>query len=282
MNVSDVMSIPPEALGRGTSITVEHVDTEIDLYHDMANLMFRAIVEGVENGRPPVFIVPVGPVGQYRRLARLCNQHHVSCRESVFIMMDEYLDNETGEMIDYESPLSFRRFLDEEFYERLNPENQVAPENRLAPDPKDPGALTRRIEGLGGVDICLGGIGIVGHVAFNEPPAPEEDMSAEAFGALATRVVQLDLRTRVINSVTAAKGNIEAIPKKAVTVGMKEILGARKVRIYMNREWQPAIARRWIHGPVTPQVPASLLQRHDDVRCVMTPEAARLPQTRLR
>ena len=282
MTEREALQVPPEELGKGTAIAVEIVDNEMDLYWDMAQVMFDAIVAGQAAGKPPVFIVPVGPVGQYRRLARLCNRHGVSCRDVTFIMMDEYLDDETGDLIAYDNPLSFRRFLDEEFYNRLAPEYRVAPENRLMPDPRDPGALTRRIEELGGVDICLGGIGIVGHIAFNEPPPPDSGMSVEEFAALPTRIVDLDLRTRVINSVTAARGNIDAIPKRAVTVGMKEILAARRIRIYMNREWQPAIARRWIHGPVTPQVPASLLQRHPDVRCVLTPEAARLPEARLR
>lgn len=282
MGDHDILAIAGEELGDGTGIEVEIVDTEIDLYHDMARLMFNAIVAGRENGRPPVFIVPVGPVGQFRRLARMCNAEGVSCRDVVFVNMDEYLAEDGASYIDYQNPLSFRRFMDEEFYDRLDPKYRVADQNKIFPDPREPDRVLQKIEAAGGVDICFGGIGINGHVAFNEPPDPGGGITVEAFASYPTRVVDLDFRTRVINSVTAAGGNIEAIPKRAVTVGMKEILGARQVRIYMNREWQPAIARRWIHGPVTAQVPASLLQRHPDVKCVITPTVARVPAAKLR
>lgn len=278
---NDVLNIPPERLGEGTPVKVEIVETETDLYHDIARVIFNTIVAAQKAGKQPVLILPVGPVGQYRRLARLCNMEGVSCRDVVCINMDEYLDP-SGRLIDYNNPLSFRRFMDEQFYSRLDPDKRVADENKIFPDPDHPERIGEIIAAKGGVDLCVGGIGINGHVAFNEPPDPAEGMTPEAFAELPTRVVELDFRTRVINSVTAAKGNIDAIPKRAVTVGMKEILGARSIRIYMNREWQPAIARRWIHGPVTAQVPASLLQWHPDTRCVMTPVVAQLPVPELR
>lgn len=277
---TDVLSIPPERLGEGTSIGVDIVETDVDLYNDIALEMLQEIVQNNEVGRPTVFILPVGPVGQYRRLARLCNRRDVSCANVVCINMDEYLDETGKEYLPYDHPLSFRAFMDREFYDRLDERNKVRPENRVFPDPKHPELVQQVIDRCGGVDTCFGGIGIVGHIAFNEPPA--EPMSVEEFAALPTRVLPLTLHTRIINSVTAAKGNYEAIPRYAVTVGMKEILASRKIRTYMNREWQPAIARRWIHGPVTPAVPASLLQRHPDVRVVLTTQAAALPQIGLR
>lgn len=282
MTDSEALQIHGEELGKGTNIAVEIVESEIDLYFDMARVMFNAIVEGRKKGKPPVFILPVGPVGQYRRLARMCNLEGVSCRDVVCINMDEYLDETGRKFISYMNPLSFRRFMDEQFYDLLDADKRVADENKIFPDPNCPEAIGERIAKEGGVDICIGGIGITGHIAFNEPPAPELDMSVEEFAALPTRVVDLDIRTRVINSVTAGKGNIDAIPPKAITVGMREIMASRQVCIYMNREWQPAVCRRWIHGQITPQVPASLLQNHPNVRCVITPAVARLPIAELR
>ncbi|MEZ5838634.1 MAG: glucosamine-6-phosphate isomerase, partial [Geminicoccaceae bacterium] len=86
----------------------------------------------------------------------------------------------------------------------------------------------------------------------------------------------------VINSVTAVRGNIQRIPRHAVTVGMKEIIEARRVRLYLNRPWQSAIARRLLHGPKTAAVPASLLQEHNDCRVLVTDEVAQLPEATLR
>jgi len=119
-------------------------------------------------------------------------------------------------------------------------------------------------------------------VAFNDPPEPGEKTSLEEFRNLPTRVVRLSRETRLINSVTACRGNIDRIPALAVTVGMKEILECRKVRIYLNRLWQSAIVRKILHGPVTPAVPGSLLQNHPDVRFVLTDSVADLPEPELK
>ena len=279
MTSNDPLSIAPEDLGRDTKIGVSILPTDVDLYHDIATTLHELVEANNARGAPTCLIIPVGPVGQYERLARLCNHRRTSLRDVVLIGMDEYLQDERT-MIPYDDPLSFRRHLDERFYERLDPDLAPPPENRVVPDPARPDAVAAAIERAGGVDMCVGGIGITGHVAFNDPPGP--DVPLETFRNLGTRVVELALETRVINSVTAANGNIDAIPRWAVTVGMKEILSARSVRIYMNRSWQPAIARRWVHGPVTTRVPASLLQEHPDVHLTLTEEAARRPAGRLR
>lgn len=70
MTDAEILQIPGDALGQGTSICVEIVESETDLYHDIARVMFDAIVQGQREGKPPVFILPVGPVGQYRYVYR--------------------------------------------------------------------------------------------------------------------------------------------------------------------------------------------------------------------
>ncbi len=275
----DILAIPPDRLGDGTPVAVSVVATDVDVVHAMRDEIVERVQACRDEGRPACFIVPVGPVGQYERLARLCNRRRLSLRDVTFVAMDEYLRDPHG-WIDASSPLSFRRHLQEHFYDLLDGALAPRPENRIVPDPADPGAVARAIERAGGVDTCLAGVGITGHLAFNDPPPP--GTSEEAFAALGTRVVELAPATRVINAVTAAGGDLDAIPRHAVTVGMREILGARRVRVYMNRPWQNAIVRRWLHGPVTAMVPASLLRRHGDVHLTITEEAARPPAGRLR
>lgn len=119
-------------------------------------------------------------------------------------------------------------------------------------------------------------------MAFNDPPEPGEHVSLDEFRRSPTRVVRLSRETLVINAVTAAHGNLDRIPRLAVTVGMKEILASRKVRLYMNREWQAAIVRKMLHGPVTPAVPASLLQEHPDAHVTIAEHVAELPEPSLR
>ncbi|MHB0875431.1 MAG: 6-phosphogluconolactonase [Anaerolineae bacterium] len=276
----DPTAIPPDRLGIGSAIVLEVVDSDIDLYHHIARTMVDALRENNAAGRPTVFIVPVGPVGQYRRFAAICNHYGISCRDLHLFNMDEYLTDE-GEYIPEEHPLSFRAFMKRELHERLAPQLRLPLSQIVFPDPHAPQALARQMADLGGVQIAFGGVGITGHIAFNEPPEPGQSISNEEFAALPTRVLPLARESRAINAHTAASGDIEAIPALAVTVGMREILAARSLRFYLNRPWQRAIARRVLHGPVTSRLPASFMQTHGDARLVITTEVAQAPTVRL-
>jgi glucosamine-6-phosphate deaminase len=272
-------SVSESDLGKGSRIALDIVEGEIDLYWAMALDMVERIRSCEAEDGPCVFIVPVGPVGQYRRFAELCNRWRLDLRAVHFVNMDEYLD-EDGRFIPYDHPLSFRSFMDRECYSRLDPKLAMPPENRIFPEPGREGEIAERIAALGGIDTTYGGIGINGHVAFNEPP--ESDMGVEEFSSLPTRVLDLSRETRTINSVTAAGGYIDYIPRRCITVGMREILSARRVRLYLNREWQKGVVRLVLHGPVTPRVPASLLALHPDAKLTITAEVAKPPAGRLR
>ena len=279
----NALGIPKDALGKGSPIPLEVLPDDASVVARFAADLLTEYRAAKEAGRDKVvFIVPVGPVGQFDLLARRCNAEGFSLADLVVINMDEYLTADGKDFIPTSDPLSFRRHMDDHFFDVLDPALAPPPERRLFPHPADIEAVPRAIEYFGGTDVCFGGIGITGHVAFNDPPEPGETVSVEEFAALPTRVLRLSRETRLINSVTTSRGNVARIPELAVTVGMKEILESRKVRIYMNREWQAAQVRRILHGPVTAEVPASLLQRHDDVRFVIAEYVAELPEPRLR
>jgi glucosamine-6-phosphate deaminase len=279
----DALRVPKEALGRGAPIALAIVPDNDTLIRRFADMMVDEFRDAKARGRDKVlFIVPVGPVGQFELVAERCNAERIDLRDLVVINMDEYLAADGAAFIPIDDPLSFRRHMRDRFYARLDPALAPPVAQRVFPDPADPGAVPRLIARWGGVDACFGGIGITGHVAFNDPPQPGETMSLEDFAALPTRVVKLSRETILINAVTTSRGNIDRIPPLAVTVGMKEILESRKVRIFMNRDWQSAIVRKILHGPVTPAVPASLLQRHPDVSFTIVEHVAALPEPQLR
>lgn len=279
----DPLSIAKEDLLRDARIPAEIVADDAAVVARFADDILAEYRAAKARGRDKVvFILPVGPVGQFDVVAERCNAAGESLADLVVINMDEYLTADGAGFIPTDDPLSFRRHMDDHFYGRLDPALAPPPGQRLFPDPGDIGAVPRAIDAHGGVDVCFGGIGVTGHVAFNDPPEPGETTTEEAFAALPTRVVTLSRETRLINSITTSRGNIDRIPALAVTVGMREILGARKVRIYMNRFWQSAIVRKILHGPVTAAVPASLLQRHPDARFVIADLVAELPEPQLR
>ncbi|NUQ63789.1 MAG: glucosamine-6-phosphate isomerase [Pirellulales bacterium] len=276
----DYLSVSPERLGEGTPVKVRILGDMASIAQDMAETMLQAFHEAKEQRRGATLIIPVGPVDQFPVLAEIINRRRFDCRDAMLINMDEYLAPE-DRWVDIDHPLSFRGYMNRKFYDLIDPDLAPRPENRVFPDPREPGGIQRLIDERGGVDACFGGIGINGHMAFNEPPEPGEAVSVDEFAGLPSRVLNLSRETRTINSVTVG-GEMSVIPSRAVTVGMKEILGSRRCRFYCNRPWQSSVVRRVLHGPVTSACPASLLRRHPDATLTMADYVAALPDIRLR
>ncbi len=271
--MTDPLRVPPEQLAQGTRIRLTVVPDAKAMTAAFADALLAEYLAAKQAGRDTVvFIVPVGPVGQYDILAELCAARGQSLPDLLMIGMDEYL-TPGGDWIAEDDPLSFRGHMARHMTAKMA--SSTAP-RIVFPDPRKldevPDLVARH-----GVDVCFGGVGICGHIAFNEPPEPGEVVPAEEFAQRATRVQALNRETRTINSVTATRGAIDLIPTHAVTVGMKEILSAQKLRLFMNRPWQTAIIRKLLHGPVTAAVPASLAQAHPDCAIVATEEVTRMP-----
>jgi len=269
-----------EELGIGSSIKLKIVEGDKDMCFDMALEILDEIKANNEAGRKTVFIWPVGPVGQYPILVMLINRYKVSMKNVHVFQMDEYLDDDL-KPIPLTNPLSFTAHVLR--YNSMIDAALRIPENQIhVPTPGREAFIWDRIQELGGVDTALGGIGINGHIAFNEPPEPDEAVSDEEFKTWPTRILKITRETRTINSNTATKGAIDLIPEMIITIGMKEILSARRIRFYMNREWQCGIARKVLHGPVTRFVPASYFQQHQDARLTITETVAQPPMGALR
>ena len=247
-------------LGRNAKIPIVKLGDSGEVFYELALEMTSAVRTNNAAGRPTVLICPVGPVGQYPIFVRLVNREGLSLKNCWFINMDEYLEDDGG-CVDESNPLSFRGFMARNVYGQIAPGLLMPPEQRIFPDPIQPSRVDRLIEELGGVDVAFGGIGINGHLAFNEA---REDLTAEEFAALGTRVVALNPETRTANAIGDRGGAIDAMPAQAVTIGMKQILSARKVRLGVFREWHRAVVRQTAYGPVTAHFPASLLQNHPD------------------
>lgn len=186
--------------------------------------------------------------------------------------MDEYLeDDKTWVSIDH--PLSFRGFMQRTVYDKIDPAFVMPPEQRVFPDPLDPEAIGKKIEELGGVDICFGGIGINGHVAFNEADPTKTNAQ---FLELPTRVLEISRETRAANAIGDLNGALEDMPHYCVTIGMKQIFAARKIRLGCFRNWHRAVVRRAMYGEKTSAFPVSLLQNHPDILLRFTDYVAAL------
>jgi glucosamine-6-phosphate deaminase len=278
--IPNYLTVPADELGRGQPVRVRILGDMASVADDMARAMADVVRDAHAQNRSATLIVPVGPIDQFPLFARLVNAERLSLRDVVFINMDEYLTDD-DQWVSVDHPLSFRGFMERQFYGLLDADLAPPPENRVFPDPREPAAVGRLIDRRGGVDACFGGIGVNGHIAFNEPPEPGEEISLDQFAAQPTRVLSLARETRTINAATVG-GDIAVVPRRCITVGMKEILAARKLRFYCNRPWQAGVVRRALHGPITPACPASLMRQHPDAEVSVAEYVAVRPSVGLR
>ena len=272
-----LFSIPAEKLGAGTKVKVRILPETKDLSYDMAIQILLEVVENNKKGKHTTLIMPVGPIGQYEIMVRLINEHKISFKNVHFFQMDEYLTRDM-KYIPEDSPMSFTGIVKKQFLNLLDADVSLPASQYYVPQPGNEGAIAKRIEELGGIDSCYGGMGITGHIAFNEPASPDDPITDAQFRELPTRILRLTPETLTINSSTTAGGTIDLVPEWAVTIGMKEILASRKIRLYLNRNWQSGIVRKILHGPISRFAPCSFLQEHPDTVITLTKESATPPR----
>ncbi len=265
--------ITAQDLGKDSKIPLCVLGESGEVFYELALEMIREIEKNNGLGKQTVMICPVGPVGQYPIFTRLVNERRLDLKHCWFINMDEHLTDD-GQYIEESSPRSFRGFMKREVYDRIDAELLMPQEQRIFPDPSNPEAVQKIIKTLGGVDLVIGGIGINGHVAFNEP---DLSLTPAEFAGLHTRVLSISAETRTSSAIGDLGGNIEDWPKKCITIGMAEILGARKIRLGVFRDWHRAVVRRAAYGEVSAGFPVTLLQNHPDAVIYVNSNAAKLP-----
>jgi 6-phosphogluconolactonase/glucosamine-6-phosphate isomerase/deaminase len=233
----------------------------------MTDLFFR-IKDAMEANRRLVMILPQ-PWPLYKNLAQMINRAKINCKNLYTFNMDEYA-NEDGVIAPETWPYGFTHALKKYFYHELDsalrpPEHQmIGLTNETFKD------YGKRIEDLGGADICYQGPGWTGHLAFVEPDAPEVPKTLDEFIKMGPSIVTLSPFTLAQNSLHGsfgASGDIASVPPKAATIGPAQSLGAKeRIGLYSigvhgtSTSWQRMIARLSLFGPVTPLVPDSIVQ----------------------
>ena len=271
--MKDYYSIPADKFNEHSSIQFQFVRTHEDMCRIIAEEIVGLIETNAAQGKMTKLILPVGPF-DYTYLARLCNQRGVSCESLVIFSMDEYCYPD-GSAIPMDHPLSFRAFYQRTLLDVLDEDKKLPPDQLILPDPQDLDMVCRKMEQFGQIDITYAGFGINGHIAFNSPP--RQHMDVESFRSTTTRILELREGDMVQMAMGGTAGNLEIIPPKAVTLGLKELLRARKMHLTFMRSWHAGVLRRALFGPVTADFPGSLVQLHDDVCATVTDLAAALP-----
>lgn len=202
------------------------------------------------------------PEGLYADLVADCAAGKLSFSEVTTFNLDEYCG------LSPEHDQSYRYFMNHHLFNHVDIDKAKThvPEPFGADLAAAGKAYEDAIEQAGGIDLQLLGLGHNGHIGFNEP--------CDHFPAT-THGVELTAMTREANSRLFA-GGIDEVPAEALTMGVGTIMAARSVLLVVSGEGKAAILREVLQGPVTPQVPASILQFHPDVTVVADEAAAAL------
>lgn len=224
-------------------------------YKDMSRKAANIISEQVIMKPNCVLGLATGstPIGTYDQLVEWYNKGDLDFSEVTTVNLDEYKG------LPRTNDQSYYYFMHQHLFDRVNidPERTNVP-NGMEPDAeKECGRYEELIRSLGGVDLQLLGLGHNGHIGFNEP--------GEAFEK-ETHCV--DLTESTIEANKRFFASADDVPKQAYTMGIKTIMQAKKILIVVNGENKADIVERAFFGPVTPEVPASILQLHNDVTLV--------------
>ncbi len=193
------------------------------------------------------------PIGTYNQLIKWYEKGDVDFSNVTSVNLDEYVG------LDGSNSQSYRYFMDNNFFNHINikKENTFVP-NGCAVDLAEEGRrYDEHIEELGGIDLQLLGIGLDGHIGFNEP---------DDYFVKRTHVV--DLHESTIKANSRFFENESDVPKQAITMGMISIMQSKKILLIASGSAKKEILDKAFFGPITPQIPASILQLHPDITVI--------------
>ena len=277
-NLPRYLSYDRSQLIQNSKIKLEILQDSLSLHTHFARSIADEISANNDAGQPTKLILPVGPVAQFPILVDICNQERISWKNVFTFNMDEYCDWQ-GRIVPLDHPLSFRAYIRNYLFKGLDEDLKIPPQQVHFPDPLNLDMIGAKIESLGGIDTCYGGVGYHGHVAFNEPPISRFfKLTLDEFRNSLTRIVPLAPETIVMNSIRGMGGNSGAVPPMAVTLGMGDIWRSRRIRLYcQGGEWQRAILRHAVFGEEDVDYPVTLLQSHPDFAIITDEDTARAP-----
>ncbi|MCX7695364.1 MAG: glucosamine-6-phosphate deaminase [Caloramator sp.] len=199
------------------------------------------------------------PIGMYREIVKMYREGKFTFKDVTTFNLDEYYG------LDRENPQSYYFYMMEHLFKHVDiDENNInIPNGRAENIEKECIEYEEKIEKAGGIDLQILGIGKNGHIGFNEP-----DVKFEA----KTHLVRLDEDTIKANS--RFFNSIDEVPTKAISMGIKTIMHARKIVLLASGKQKAEIIEKMVNGPITPDVPASILQLHPDVTLILDKEAA--------
>jgi len=211
-------------------------------YQKVCHLITSNIRDLVKRHQNPVLGLATGstPIGIYKELSKMRNTNF---SETVTFNLDEYVG------LNGWHPQSYNHFMYEHLFANLTFKKRYFPSvNGVA-------LYDDLIDAYGGIDIQILGIGTNGHIGFNEPNTPRDSK---------THVV--DLTENTIKDNSRFFDSIDEVPSQAITMGIETIMNTKRIYLVAQGKHKKDILEKAIYGDITPEVPASFLQEHDNLK----------------
>lgn len=248
---------------------------------EMGQLMAEELAEVIEGnnrkGLPTRAIIPCGPKCWYAPFTNLVNARSLSLRSLQVFHMDECLDWQ-GQLLPVNHPYNFRSFMEKYFYGGIQPELAVPEGQRYWLSPATMAAVKTAIDSAP-IDITVGGWGQDGHVAYNQAQRhPFHHPSIEEIASSTIRIQDNNIDTIIALAERSFGAAYQFVPPMSVTLGVRECLSAKKVRVYSDTgSWKQTALRVALFSEPVTEYPITLLQQHPDARITATLETARHP-----
>ncbi len=250
----------------------------------MGDIMSQDFIDVVTSNnstdRPTRAIVPCGPSAWYAPFCRKVNEQGISLRNLTVFHMDECLDWQ-GRILPKEHPLNFRVTMERVFYEPVSPDLAVPKSQRFWMEPDNMKQYKTEFW-KEPIDICLGGWGQDGHIAYNQAGRdPYHHLTLEALETAEMRIQENNQDTILALANRNFGTAYQLVPPMSCTIGIKECLSANKVRLFSDTgSWKQTAFRVALFGPVCTEYPITLLQEHPDAVLTATRDTADHPVSR--
>ena len=247
----------------------------------MGRIMARELVDLIKTnnaaGKNIRAIIPCGPSCWYKPFTDLVNAEKVSLVNLVVFHMDECLDWQ-GRELPRNHPYSFRGFMEKHFYEPVAATLRTPEHNRYWPAPHNIPQIAQAIAAAP-IDITYGGWGQDGHIAYNQARRhPFSRLTIDDVRNSTVRIQDNNIDTIIALAQRTFGCAYQFVPPMSVTLGVKECLSAKKIRLFSDTgAWKQTALRVALFAPLTPEYPMTLLQEHPDALLTATVETARHP-----
>ena len=248
---------------------------------EMGQLMAEELASLIEGknaaGLPTRAIIPCGPKCWYEPFRNVVNKRRISLRHLSVFHMDECLDWQ-GQTLPRNHPYNFRTFMEKYFYGGID-RDLAAPEAQrfwLLPSTAE---QVRVAIAKAPVDLTLGGWGQDGHIAYNQARRhPYSVITLEEFAASTIRIQENNLDTILALGQRTFGAAYQFVPPMSITLGVKECLAAKQVRVFSDTgSWKQTALRVALFSEPTPEYPMTLLQQHANAIITATEETASHP-----